>query len=84
MKVDVGLDKTYVLLTVSGLLIAANVIMVVMVFVQTVFVAKEMGEVKKSVRVVGRPARHTHPVCARGEQSLSGVGVRNRGGIALD
>ncbi|CAM9096218.1 unnamed protein product, partial [Laminaria digitata] len=42
MKIDVGQDTTYALLTFSGVLIAANGFMVVTVIVQTILLANEM------------------------------------------
>jgi len=53
MKVDVGEEKYYALLTYSGVLILANVFMVVKVLVQMVFWAKQMRGMN-SVRDVDR------------------------------
>lgn len=50
MKIDVGHDKAYALLTFSGILIAANVFMVVAVFVQTALLVKELRGAKHRVR----------------------------------
>jgi len=52
-KVDVGEEKYYALLTYSGVLILANVFMVVTVLVQMVFLAKQMRGMN-SVREVDR------------------------------
>ena len=51
---DVGEEKYYALLTYSGVLILANVFMVVTVLVQMVFLAKQMRGMKNSVREVDR------------------------------
>jgi len=53
MKVDVGEEKYYALLAYSGVLILANVFMVVTVLVQMVFLAKQMRGMN-SVREVDR------------------------------
>ena len=53
MKVDVVEEKYYALLTYSGVLILANVFMVVKVLVQMVFWAKQMRGMN-SVRDVDR------------------------------
>ena len=53
-KVDVTEEKYYALLTYSGVLILANVFMVVTVLVQMVFLAKQMRGMKNSVREVDR------------------------------
>ena len=53
MKVDVGEEKYYALLAYSGVLILANVFMVVKVLVQMVFLAKQMRGMN-SVREVDR------------------------------
>ena len=53
MKVDVGEEKYYALLAYSGVLILANVFMVVKVLVQMVFWAKQMRGMN-SVRDVDR------------------------------
>ena len=52
MKVDVGEEKYYALLAYSGVLILANVFMLVTVLVQMVFLAKQMRGMKNSVREV--------------------------------
>ena len=54
MKVDVGEETYYALLTYSGVFILANVFMVVTVLVQMVFLAKQMRGMKNSVREVDR------------------------------
>ena len=53
MKVDVGEEKYYAFLAYSGVLILANVFMVVKVLVQMVFWAKQMRGMN-SVRDVDR------------------------------
>ena len=53
MKVDVGEEKYYALLAYSGVLILANVFMLVTVLVQMVFLAKQMRGMN-SVREVDR------------------------------
>ena len=52
-KVDVGEEKYYAFLAYSGVLILANVFMVVTVLVQMVFLAKQMRGMN-SVREVDR------------------------------
>ena len=52
MKVDVGEEKYYALLTYPGVLILVNMFMVVTVLVQMVFLAKQMRGMKNSVREV--------------------------------
>ena len=62
-KVDVGEEKKqYALLTYSGVLILANVVMVVAVAVQMVFLAKQMRERKNSVMELEMPVRRTDSV----------------------
>ena len=60
MKVDVGEETDYALLTYSGVLILANVFMVVTVIVQMVFLGKRMRWMTTSVREVEMPVRRTH------------------------
>ena len=66
-KVDVGEEKKqYALLTFSGVLILANVFMVVAVIVEMVFMAKQVRWMKNSVREVDRPVRRTDSMAVRG------------------
>lgn len=58
MKVDVGYDTDRALLTFSGVLILANVFMVVTVVLQTVFLIKEWKKTKGAVRTVDTRAQH--------------------------
>ena len=57
MKVDVGQETQHSLLTYSGVLILANVFMVVAVLLQMVFLAIQIRGRTKSARVVGRSVR---------------------------
>ena len=66
-KVDVGEEKKqYALLTFSGVLILANVFMVVAVLVEMVFLAKQVRGMNSSVREVDRPVRRTDSMAVRG------------------
>ena len=59
-EVDVGEEeKQYALLTYSGVLILANVFMVVAVVVQMIFFAKQMRGRKNSVMELEMPVRRT-------------------------
>ena len=64
-KVDVGEEKYYAFLAYSGVLILANVFMVVTVLVEMVFLAQQMRGRKNSVREVIRPVRRTYSVSLR-------------------
>lgn len=59
MKMDVGHDESPALLTFSGVLIAANVFMVVTVLVQTAFLVREWRGLRTAVRAVNEPVRRT-------------------------
>ena len=59
MKVDFGGEKHYALLTFSGVLILANVFMVVAVLVQMVLLAKQVREMTNSVMELEMPVRRT-------------------------
>ena len=83
MKVDVVEEKYYALLTYSGVLILANVFMVVTVPVQMVFLAKQMRG-KNLVVEVDRPVRRTYSVSLRDVRSPNERGVGGEGDIALE
>ena len=72
------------LLTFSGVLIAANVLMVVTVLIQTVLLAKAMHERKNAVRVSEIPVRRTQLVPMIELRSLSQGGVSLEEGAALE
>ena len=57
MKADVGYDSEESMLTFSGVLILANVFMVVAVLLQTALLVKEVRRGTKVVRMVDQPAR---------------------------
>ncbi|CAM9828720.1 unnamed protein product [Laminaria digitata] len=59
MKIDVGTDTEYALLTFSGVVILANVFMVVTVLVQTAFLVKELRGAREVVRAVDITIRRT-------------------------
>ena len=84
MKVGVGEENYYALLTCSGVLILANVFTVVTVLVKMVFLAKHMRGMKNSVREVDRPVRRTDSVPLRGVRSPNEGGVGGEGDIALE
>ncbi|CAN0539437.1 unnamed protein product [Laminaria digitata] len=54
---DVGDDKGRALLTFSGVLILANVFMVVTVILQTALLAKEWRQARVAVRALDVPVR---------------------------
>lgn len=58
-NVDVGRDTTDALLTFSGVLIAANVFMVVTVLLQVIFLMKGWRGVRRPVRQIDIPVRRT-------------------------
>ena len=84
MKVDVGEETYYALLTYSGVFILANVFMVVTVLVQMVFLAQQMRGMKNSARAVIRPVRRTYSVSLRDVCSPNEGGVGGEGDIALE
>ena len=57
MKADVGYDSKEALLTFSGVLIMANVFMVVAALVQIVLLVKEVRRRTRAVRIVDEPVR---------------------------
>lgn len=59
MQVDVGYDTDNALLTFSGVLILANVFMVITVLVQTAFLIKEWHRTRELPRAVDEPVRRT-------------------------
>ena len=74
MKIDVGQEKQYALLTYSRVLILAHIFMAVTVLVQMVLLARRM-RATKIVREVDRPVRRTSFVPARD------VRLPNQGGV---
>ena len=60
-------------MTYSGVLIVANVFMVVAVLVEMVFLAKQVLGMKNSVREVDRPVRRTASMSVRGVRSRERV-----------
>ena len=69
-KVDVGEDKKqHALLTYSGVLILANVFMVVAVLVEMVFLAKQMRGMTNSVMELEMPVRRTDSASVRDVRS---------------
>ena len=83
-KVDVTEEKYYALLTYSGVLILANVFMVVTVLVQMVFLAQQMRGMKNSVGEFIRPVRRTYSVSLRDVRSPKEGGVGGEGDIVLE
>ena len=65
MKVHVGQEEQNVLLTYSGVLVLANVFMVVAVLVEMVLLAKQVREMKSSVMELEMPVRRTDSVSVR-------------------
>ena len=65
MKVHVGQEKQNALLTYSGVLVLANVFMVVAVLVEMVLLAKQVREMKSSVMELEMPVRRTDSVSVR-------------------
>ena len=58
-KVDVGYDTAPAMLTFSGVLILANVFMVVTVLIQTAFLVKALRGTREGVRELDAPVRRT-------------------------
>ena len=82
MKADVGYDTKGALLTFSGVLILANVFMMVAVLVQIAFVVKAMRRVKEPVRRVDIPVRrtfslHVRPIGSENEEGTAEEGLVN-------
>ena len=65
MKIDVVKERQPTLLTYSGVLVLANVFMVVTVLVQMILLAKQMRGMKNPVREVDGPVRRTRSVSVR-------------------
>ena len=84
MKVDVGEQTHYALLTYSGVLILANVFMVITELLQIVFLAKQIRGIQTSVRQVDRPVRRTDTVPVRDVRSPHEGRVGGEGVIALE
>ena len=85
MKVDVGEETHYALLTYSGVLILANVFMVITELLQIVFLAKQIVRgIQTSVRQVDRPVRRTDTVPVRDVRSPHEGRVGGEGVIALE
>lgn len=59
MKIDVASDKGRALLTFSGVLILANLFMVVTVILQTALLMKEWREARGQIRALDEPIRRT-------------------------
>lgn len=57
MKIDVAKDNTHALLTFSGVLIAANVFMIITLLLQTALLVKECRGQREGVREVTLPVR---------------------------
>ena len=84
-KVDVGEDKKqHALLTYSGVLILANVFMVVAVLVEMVFLAKQMRGMTNSVMELEMPVRRTDSASVRYVRSRNEGGVNREGDAALE
>ena len=84
-KVDVGEEKKqHALLTYSGVLIFANVFMVVAVAIQMVFLAKQMRRMTNSVMEFEMPLRRTDSVSVRVVRSPNEGGVDREGNAALE
>jgi len=84
-KVDVGEDrKQHALLTYSGVLIVANVFMVVAVLVEMVFLAKQMRGMTNSVMELEMPVRRTDSASVRDVRSRNEGGVNREGNAALE
>ena len=84
-KVDVGEDeKQHALLTYSGVLILANVFMVVAVLVEMVFLAKQMRGMTNSVMELEMPVRRTDSASVRYVRSRNEGGVNREGDAALE
>lgn len=71
MKIDVGQDAAYALLTFSRVLIAANIFMVVAVLLQIVFVVNALRKAKGTVSILDNPVRRTRSA------SIGPVGSKN-------
>lgn len=59
MRIDVGRDTTQALLTFSGVLIAANVFMVLTVVLQTALLVKRWTDARNAVVTIDEPIRRT-------------------------
>ena len=70
VKMNIGQDTTYALLTFSGVLIAANIFMVVSVLIQTTLLILEWRRVNGEIRISG-PVRRTCSVSMRDASSLN-------------
>ena len=70
VKMNIGQDTTYALLTFSGVLIAANIFMVVSVLIQTTLLILEWRRVKGEIRIIG-PVRRTCSISTRDASSLN-------------
>ena len=79
VKVDFGQEKHDALLTLSGVLILANVFMVVAVLVQMVLLAKQVREMKNSVMELEMPVRRTDSMHVTDVRSLEEGGVDRKG-----
>ena len=78
MKADVGYDSKEAMLTFSGVLILANVFMVVAALVQTVLLVKEVRRRTTAVRIVDEPVRLNRLA------SVRPIGSENRGRICQE
>ena len=65
MKIDVGHETTPAMLAFSGVLIAANVFMVVTVLLQTALLVKEWCGATQTIRAIDVPVSRTAPSPAR-------------------
>lgn len=59
MKIDVGYDTRHAILTFSGVLVLANIFMVVTVLIQTAFLVKAWRAANATVVVIDTPVRRT-------------------------
>ena len=71
-------------MTFSGVLILANMFMVVALIVEMVFLAKQVLGMKNSVREVDTPVRRTDSTSVRGVRSPIERGVGGKSDIALE
>ena len=76
MKADVGYGKEEALLTFSGVLIAANVFMVIAVMIQIAFLVKALRVEKEPVRQVDVPVRRSVSATARPARLETANGTR--------
>ena len=81
MKVDVGYDSEEALLTFSGVLILANVFMVVAVLLQTALLVNEIRRGTTAVRIVDEPVRRHRSAFATSLEPENGVVVCEEGAI---